>query len=79
MLFKKKIDVKYDLNLNFIRFFFGLLVGGGRFVDFCNLYIYYFVCVQLCLRLFYISVFVIEVYDKDKVINQYLLGVEICY
>lgn len=25
---KKKTDVKYDLNLNFTRFFLGLLVGG---------------------------------------------------
>lgn len=28
MSFKKKTDVKYDLNLNFTRFFLGLLVGG---------------------------------------------------
>lgn len=43
--FKKKPDVKYDLNLNFTRFFLGLLVGGGRFVDLCNLYIHHFACV----------------------------------
>lgn len=42
---KKTADVKYNLNLNFTRFFLGLLVGGGRFVDLCNLYIHHFACV----------------------------------